>query len=753
MNELSIKKLISLMTLEEKAGLCSGADFWHTKAIDRLGIPQLMFSDGPHGLRKQDDQGDHLGMSDSIPAVCFPAGCAVAAGFDRELTRLLGRTLGNECQAEGVGVILGPAVNIKRSPLCGRNFEYYSEDPFLASELAGAFIDGVQSQHVGTSIKHFFANNQEYRRNTVSAEVKERALREIYLAAFEGAVREHQPWTVMSAYNRVNGIYAGENRAYLTDVLRGEWGFEGFVVSDWGAVNERVPALAAGLDLEMPSSNGENDALIIAAVREGRLTEQTVDAACLRILEKIYRFAENRNHQAIFDREADHAIARRIAEECIVLLKNESAVLPLASDTKVALIGEFARKPRYQGGGSSHINSSKVDTAYEFLKDKPGLTFALGYSLDSDCPDQQLIAEAVEAARTADVAVIFAGLPDNMESEGYDRRHMRLPDCQNKLIAAVTQVQSKTVVVLHNGSPVEMPWIDQVQGIIEAYLGGQAIGSAVADILYGKVNPSGRLPETFPLRLEDNPSYIGFPGNRRTVEYHEGIFVGYRWYETRKMKVLFPFGFGLSYTTFTYANLRLDKSAMTDQEILSVQVSVTNSGLISGKEVVQLYVAPVASREVRPVRELRGFSKIFLTPGETQTVRFNLGKRAFAYWENEIGDWLTESGEYQIEISRSVSEIILHDKIRLTSTTVIPSIFTYNSTLGDLMENPKSAAIVGEMFAGMAGDASSAAESQSAISSEMMAAVADAMPLRNLISFIPGMTRESLEQMLKMLNT
>ena len=499
-----LKKIIQEMTLEEKASMCSGADFWHLKGIERLGIPKVMVCDGPHGLRKQDDKADHLGMNDSIKAVCFPPASLSACSFDRELLKHMGETIGKEAQANDVSVVLGPSMNIKRSPLCGRNFEYYSEDPYLSSELAVAYINGVQSQHVGTSAKHFAANNQEYRRMSSSSEVEERTLREIYLPSFEMAVKKAQPYTIMCSYNRINGVYASENEWLLTEVLRKEWGFEGYVVSDWGAVDNRIEGLMAGLDLEMPSSGGDNDKLIVQAVKSGKLNENIVDRAVERILRGIFLYADNRSRQE-FTLEQDHEEARKIASESMVLLKNEE-ILPLKINEKVVFIGEFAKKPRFQGGGSSHINCFKFVNALESIPEKARVTYAKGFWTDRDVYDQMLAEEALNAAKEADKVVVFAGLPDSFESEGYDRNHMRLPDCQNKLISELLKAQKNVVVVLHNGSPVELPWVSQVKGILEAYLGGQAGGAAVADILYGKVNPSGKLAETFPVKFSDNPS-------------------------------------------------------------------------------------------------------------------------------------------------------------------------------------------------------------------------------------------------------
>lgn len=633
METAKIKELVSKMTLEEKASLCSGLDFWHTKGVERLGIPSEMVSDGPHGLRKQDDKADHLGINDSIQAVCFPAGCATASSFNRELVTKLGETLGEECQAENVSAILGPAMNIKRSPLCGRNFEYYSEDPLVSTEMAGALVHGVQSKHIGTSPKHFMANNQEYHRLTSSSEMDERTMREIYLASFEGMVKKEKPWTIMNAYNKLNGTYLCENKEMLTDVLRREWGFDGYVMTDWGAMNDRVEALKAGCNLEMPSCEGATDAEIVAAVQDGTLDESVLDKSCEEYLNVIFKYEENRDKNAVFQHEKDHETAREIEEECIVLLKNEDALLPLSADKKVAFIGKYAEKPRYQGGGSSHINSFKTESAMdavEFLATvkKENITFAKGFDDVEDKVDEALAAKAVEAAANADVAVIFAGLPDSFESEGYDRKHLGMPNCQNALIEAVAEAQPNTIVVLHNGAPVEMPWLGKVKAVLEAYLGGQAVGGAVVNVLYGNANPSGRLAETFPLRIQDTPCYLNYGGEHDKSVYSEGIFVGYRYYTSKEMEVLFPFGYGLSYTTFSYGNLTVDKKEFKESEKLLVSVDVTNTGACTGKEVVQLYVAPKGGTIIRPVRELKAFEKTELAPGETKTVTFELDSRA-----------------------------------------------------------------------------------------------------------------------------
>ena len=749
---MNVKEIVRKMTLEEKAGLCSGADFWRTKAVERLGVPQMMVSDGPHGLRKQEETADHLGLDESVKAVCFPAGCATAASFDRKLLRTLGETLGKECQAEGIGVLLGPAVNIKRSPLCGRNFEYFSEDPYLAGQMASSYIKGVQSKGVGTSIKHFLANNQEHRRMSSSSEVDERTLREIYLPAFEEAVTKAKPWTVMCSYNRINGVYAAQNKKYLTDVLRGEWGFDGFVVSDWGAVNDRAADLEAGLDLEMPSSFGINDKKIVEAVENGELSEEVLDKAVERILSIVERSVENRKEGAAYDKEEDHRLARRIAAESMVLLKNDG-VLPLRKGARIAFIGEFAEKPRFQGGGSSHINTFKTESAWE-MADKSHVIYAQGYSTKEGRIEDTLLSEAIRAAALAETAVVFAGLPDAYESEGFDRTHMHLPAYQNELIEAVCDANPNTVVVLHNGSPVEMPWIHKVKGVLETYLGGQAVGGAVVDVLYGDVNPSGRLPETLPLKLEDNPSYIFYSGEGDKVEYREGVFVGYRYYDIKKMEVLFPFGHGLSYTSFLFSNLKLSKKRLDDIDELQVTVEVKNTGQCAGKEVVQLYVAaPEDGDVIRPVRELKGFEKVELAPGERKTVSFRLGRRAFAYYDTEISDFRVPTGDYRIEIGRSSRDICLSEDVTVRDTSGKRLPITMDSTLGDILKLSGAKEIVEEIVKRMgiadSGNDGSLGES----TADMAEAMQRYMPLRSALSFSGGqVTLEQVEEILERLN-
>ena len=754
MDKAKIRELIAQMTLEEKAGLCSGADFWHTKAVERLGVPASMVSDGPHGLRKQDQEADHLGVNDSIKAVCFPAASATAASFDKALIEKMGEAVGDSCQHEKLSVVLGPAVNIKRSPLCGRNFEYFSEDPYLTGKMAAAFIHGVQSKNVGVSIKHFAANSQEHRRMSSSSDADERTLREIYFPGFEIPVKEEQPWTVMCSYNRVNGVFASENHWLLTEVLRDEWGFEGYVMSDWGAVSDRVKGVEAGLDLEMPSSGGYNDRKIVEAVRAGKLDEKYVDLAVERILNIVFRYTENAKPETPWDMEADHLLAADIAADCMVLLKNEDSVLPLSRDDEVAFIGEFAAKPRFQGGGSSHINCFKTTSALEAAEGLK-VTYARGYSIEADEATDEMIAEAVAAAKKAKTAVVFAGLPDVYESEGYDRSHMRMPECQNALIEAVAAANPNTVVVLHNGSPVEMPWIGCVKGVVEAYLGGQAVGLATVRVLYGDVNPSGRLPETFPKKLSDNPSYLFYGGEGNVTEYREGVFVGYRYYDKKEAEVLFPFGHGLSYTSFAFSDLKLDKTEMDDTDTLNVSVRVKNTGSRAGKTVVQLYVCDKQSTPIRPIRELKGFEKTALEPGEEKEVRFTLDKRAFAYWNTEIHDWHVETGEFFIEIGASSRDIVLAETVTVRSTVELPRRYDENSIFMDLLADPKAKEKLRPMLEAMAkafAPSDNAGEAaQEAISEEMNAAMLNYMPLRSMVSF-GSATGEQIEQIIAELN-
>ena len=753
-----IRELIAQMTLEEKAGLLSGEDFWHTKGVERLGVPKSMVSDGPHGLRKQDEQVDHLGINDSIKAVCFPAASATAASFDPDMIEKMGEALGEACQHEKLSVLLGPAVNIKRSPLCGRNFEYFSEDPYLTGVMATALIKGIQSKNVGTSIKHFALNSQEHRRMSSSSDCDERTIREIYFPAFEMAVKEAQPWTVMCSYNRINGTFASENPWLLTDVLRKEWGFEGYVMSDWGAVSDRVAGVAAGLDLEMPASGGINDRKVVEAVKAGKLDEKLVDLCCERILNIVFRYVENAKPETPWDKEAQHLQAAEVAADCMVLLKNEDGILPLNKEDDIAFIGEFAEKPRFQGGGSSHINCFKTTGAVEAAKGLK-VTYARGYDVAADDAPADMIAEAAAAAKKAKVAVVFAGLPDAYESEGYDRTHMRMPESQNRLIEAVAEANPNTVVVLHNGSPVEMPWIGKVKGVLEAYLGGQAVGLAEVKVLFGDVNPSGHLPESFPIKLEDNPSYLFYGGEPAGTEYREGIFVGYRYYDKKKMDVLFPFGYGLSYTTFEYSGLKLSKDKILDTDTVTVTVTVKNTGKRAGKTVAQVYVGDVEGyvNAIRPVRELKAFKKIELQPGESKEVSFTLCKRAFATWRSEIHDWFVESGEFSIEVGDSSACLPLKATVTVESTQKLPAHYDMNSIVMDLMKDPKAKEVIAPLISGAAaifGDGEGGSEAANeAVTEEMSMAMMQYMPLRSMLGFSNGaVTGEMIDEMLKKMN-
>ena len=736
---MDVKAIVSQMTLEEKAALCSGKNFWHLQTPERLGIEPVMVSDGPCGIRKQADAADHLGLNASVPATSYPTGSCMACSFDRALFRESGVTLGHACQAEQLSVLLGPAANIKRSPLCGRNFEYLSEDPYLTGELAASYIDGVQSQNVGVSLKHFAVNNQEYHRMSSDSVVDERTLREIYLAGFETAVRRAKPWTVMCSYNRVNGTYAAENKRVHTEVLRDEWGFDGYVVSDGGATTaERVKCLEAGMDLEMPGKNAANDRQLVEAVQNGTMDEKVLDTAAERILTVVLKYLDHKKPETVIDFEADHEKARKIAAESMVLLKNDG-ILPLKKDAKVAFVGEFARTPRFQGGGSSNVNAYKVTSALE-AAETMGLhvSFAPGYATKTPEPDAALLEEAAKTAEAADVAVVFVGITDAMESEGFDRRTLSMPENHEALVAAVSKVQKNTVVVVMCGGCITMPWLSDVRGVLYAYLGGEAVGPATLDLLFGDANPSGKLAESFPKRLEDNPSYLYYFGDEQNrTEYREGIFVGYRYYDKKSIDVLFPFGYGLSYTTFEYSDLRLDKAEMLDTDTLTVTVKVKNTGAVRGKEVVQLYVGMPQSRTIRPEKELRGFEKVELAPGEEKTVSFTLSKRAFAYYRTDIADWYAESGDYVIMAAKSSRDVACTATVRVTSTTEIKRVYTMNSTVEEIMESPVGREFIGKMIAssGLVPSDASEGPNLGEGTAQMMEIMMREMPLRSLLAF------------------
>ncbi len=682
-----IENIIQQMTLEEKAALVTGASPWSTVPVERLGVPKMVVSDGPHGLRRVKDEFS-LG-EESLPATCFPTASCVASSWDVELVEEMGKTIAEEARELNVNVVLGPGVNMKRTPVCGRNFEYFSEDPFLAGEMGAHYIQGVQSQGVGTWLKHYAANNQEYQRMSISAMVDERTLREIYLPAFEKSVKEGKPWTVMCSYNRINGTFGSEHHRLLVEILEEEWGFEGLVVSDWGAVHHRVVSLLGGLDLEMPGPKPRRTQAVVEAVKSGKLDAAVLDASVKRILKIIFKAALTFSGSP-FDRAAHHAMARKIAGESMVLLKN-NGILPLKGYHKIAVIGRTAKVAHYQGGGSSHINPTQVDVPYdEFQKLAGGasLTYAEGYPKD-DTFQPALIEEAARAAKAAEAAVLFIGLPTYKEAEGHDRQDLELTKQQVALIKAVTAVQPKSVVVLNNGSALTMStWIDGTAAVLEGWMMGQAGGGAIADILFGKVNPSGKLAETFPLRLEDTPAYINYPGDGREVQYGEGLFIGYRYYEYKKAPVLFPFGFGLSYTTFKYSNPKVSAFSFQDVEGVTVSVDVTNNGKTAGKEVVQVYVHDHKARLVRPVKELKGFTKVWLEPGETKTVTVALGFREFAYFHPAFKQWITEDGEFDILIGASSADIREKITVTLKSTLQLPSLLSTDSTIQDWLDDP-----------------------------------------------------------------
>ena len=712
----NIRSIIPQMTLEEKAALCIGASPWTTTPIERLGVPELSVSDGPHGVRRVADVNDLVAKS--LPATCFPTASCMASSWDVELIHTLGQALAEECIALKVDVILGPGANMKRTPLGGRNFEYYSEDPYLAGQMAASFINGVQSKGVGTSLKHFATNNQEYRRHTISSEMDERTLREIYLPAFETAVKKAKPWTVMCAYNKLNGTFCSENHGLLVNILKDEWGFEGLVVSDWGAVHDRVASLQGGLDLEMPGPREQRVKAVVEAVRSGAVDESVLDESVRRILGIVFKAAETPKG-ASFDAALHHALARRVAAEGMVLLKN-NGLLPLKDPQHIAVIGHAAEEAHFQGGGSSHINPTRVDNPFKELQNLAGdaeLSFTEGYPAGAAF-DQSLIDAAVKNARSADVALIYIALPESKESEGYDRADLDLTAQQVALIKAVSAVQPRTVVILNNGAPVVMgEWIDGTAAVLEAWMMGQAGGGAIADVLYGKVNPSGRLAETFPLRLVDTPAYINFPGGNGQVRYGEGIFIGYRYYDAKEAPVQFPFGYGLSYTTFAYNNLKASPASFKDVDGLTLSVDVTNTGKVAGKEVVQVYVHDAKSGLVRPPKELKGFAKVELQPGETKTVSLALDFRAFAYYHPGYMQWITEDGEFDLLVGSSSADIRCTRTVTLQSTLKLPSLLDRESTVRDWLDDPRGRRVFEPLFQQMlaamkealAGDAGEAA--------------------------------------------
>lgn len=652
-----VKRILNKLSLEEKIALCSGKDFWHTEAVNCAELPEVMMCDGPHGLRKQEEKSDHLGINGSIKTVCYPSASALAASFDLDVLFELGDALGQECQAENIGMLLGPGLNMKRSPLCGRNFEYFSEDPYLAGEMGAAYVKGIQSKGPAACPKHFAVNSQELRRMSNNSVVDERTLREIYTAAFETMVEKSAPKAIMSSYNQINGVYANENQYLLQKLLRDAFGFQGIVVSDWGASNDHVEGVRCGSNLEMPGNSGTTAKELVRAVRAGKLDEKILDQRIdeiLTVMLPVHKRVEQRKKS--FDVEAHHKLARHAAAESIVLLKNEDHILPLSSQKKIAVIGEFAEKARYQGAGSSLVNPTKVenslDLAGKYFSGK--ITYEPGYHRNQET-DQKLVEKAKKAAVEADVVLLFVGLDEASESEGMDRVHMKMPQNQLELINAVAQMNKELIVVVSAGSVVEMPWIKKAKAVLHGYLGGQAGASAMLDVITGKVNPSGKLNETYPICYEDTPAYAYYPGKERNSEYREGVYVGYRYYDTVKKEVLFPFGFGLSYTDFSYSNLKLSDNG--------VRFCITNVGKIAGAEIAQLYIEKENPAVFRPVHELKGFCKVFLQPGETREVEIPFENRTFKYFNAQTGNWETEEGNYKIMIAKNSRETVLQGEI------------------------------------------------------------------------------------------
>ena len=654
--------IIEKMTLEEKTAVLSGKNTWETRAVNRLEIPAIALSDGPHGIRKQAGAGDHLGLNASLPATCLPTAATIANSWDEGLGEALGQALGEEAAAQGVDILLGPGLNIKRSPLCGRNFEYFSEDPYLAGKMAASYVRGIQSRGVHACPKHFAVNSQELRRMAMNAVVDERTLREIYLTGFEIAVKEGGARSIMTSYNQVNGTYANENKHLLQDILRGEWGFDGLIVTDWGGPNSRTAGVAAGSDLEMPSPGLDSARELAAAVLEGRLAEEDLDSCVDRLLEAVLTVKGERKTSRTFDQETHHLLARRAAAESAVLLKNQEKLLPLKAGTKVAVIGDFAVEPRYQGAGSSMVNPIQVETMERVIGDSQLLVVGIsrGYERNGD-PDDILKKEAVDLAEKAEVVIYCLGLNELGEAEGLDRSHMRIPQNQIDLLETLAKVNENIVGIISAGASIEMTWERTCRAILHGYLSGQAGASAMVDILTGDVNPSGRLSETYPIKYEDTPSFRNFPSTERNAEYREGIYVGYRYYDTSMVRVQYPFGFGLSYTEFSYSDLQVDEGGVT--------FTVSNDGDCGGAEVTQLYIGLPESAIFRPYKELKGFKKVFLKAGERKKVRIPFDDKTFRYWNSRTNNWETEGGNYLVMVGACVADIRLSGRLERKGTT------------------------------------------------------------------------------------
>ncbi len=659
---MNYEEIINKMSLEEKAQLCVGVDYWSSKEFEKYGIPKIKMSDGPHGLRVQKEKADNLGINESEISICFPTSSTLANSWNREMAYQLGKALGQEAKTEGINIVLGPAINIKRTPLCGRNFEYFSEDPYLTGILGSEYVKGLQEQNVGACVKHFAVNNQENRRRTIDVVIDERNLREIYLKAFEMIIEKSKPWSIMSAYNKVNEEYCSENTHLLEEILRKEWKYKGIVISDWGAENNRVKGIENDHELEMPGGRGNGVEETIEAVKTGRISERKLNNIVDRIINIAMRGKKDNNSEK-YDKEEHHRIAEKIAEESIVLLKNEEHILPIYNK-KIALIGDMAKYPRYQGAGSSTINPYKIENAYDNFKENNLIfDYAKGYERIESENDEGLIKEAINVAKKNEIVVLFIGLTENFESEGVDRENLNIPENQIKLIEEIYKVNKNIVVVLSNGAPIVMPWKDKVKAIITGYLGGEAGARAMINCILGKVNPSGKLAETYPVRIEDTPCYKNYPGTELTVEYQESIYVGYRFYNTNNLNVLFPFGYGLSYTEFEYSNLKVNKK---DNEI-EILFKIKNIGNMKGKEIAQIYISQENSCIFKPKKELKEFEKVELDVGEEKEIKIVLSKKAFEYYNPETFSWSVEQGKYKILIGKSSKDIVLEKEIFIES--------------------------------------------------------------------------------------
>ncbi|KAA9105869.1 glycoside hydrolase family 3 C-terminal domain-containing protein [Microbacterium rhizomatis] len=740
----TVNAVIEQLDVTQLAALSGGASFWETKTVP--GVPSFAMSDGPHGLRKQEgDAADHLGLGASVPATCFPPAVSLGQSWDLELAERVGAALAAESQAQGVDVLLGPGINIKRDPRCGRNFEYLSEDPFLTGLLATAWVNGLQSGGVGASLKHFAANNAEFDRMRLSSDVDARPLHEIYLRAFETVIRDAQPWTVMCSYNRINGILASQNRWLLTDVLREQWGFAGAVISDWGAVADRVAAVDAGLDLQMPGDTAASDTAVVAAVEAGTLPVAAVERAA-RAVARTALLAQQSRREVTVDYDAHHALAREIAGRSIVLVKNDADLLPLDPSGRIAVIGPFATEPRYQGGGSSHVRPTRLDIPLDQIRAAaPGaqVTNSIGFTTDGDSDQTDLRAEAAELAAAADVAILFLGLAEHQESEGFDRDDIELPAAQLALLEAVSAVQPRTVVIISAGGVLRLAPVDEAAGaILSGGLLGQAGGSAIADVLFGTVNPSARLTETVPVRLQDAPSYLHFHGEHSRVRYGEGLFVGYRGYDARDVEVLYPFGHGLSYTTFSYEQLDVEHS----ENGLQVTVVVRNTGAVPGREIVQVYATKPDSAVIRPPQELVGVGTIDLKPGEAGAVHISVRRQDLAYWNDQLSRWVVEDGSYRIGVAKSSRDTQIVGEVTIVGDDVRTP-FTADSTIGEVMAHPAAAAVAMAAFGSMMPQEGAGAE----LGMDVMKMMAS-MPLGRVIGGADEASAQHLQALLGGIN-